>query len=70
MVNKKKNPLIIYVRVGYKNPPLKITIGHRSASLVMPNSNPLDRFFLSHPHTHMMDSWVKTQKGLLHGMGN
>ena len=40
----------IRVRVGSKNPSLGITVCHHSASLVMPNSDPLDGF-LSYPHT-------------------
>ena len=43
---------IICVRMGKKNLSLAITICHHSESLVMPNGDPLDRFFLSHPHTH------------------
>ena len=33
------------MRVGYKNPSLRITICHYSASLVMPNGNPRDGYF-------------------------
>ena len=34
-----------------ENSSLRITICHHSASLMMPNGYPPDRF-LSHPHTH------------------
>ena len=39
------------VRVGYKISSLGITVCHRSASLVMPNGGPWDRFSIlpSHP---------------------
>ena len=36
---------IIRVRVGLKNPSLGITVCHRSASLVMPITDPRDGFF-------------------------
>ena len=35
-----------------KNPSLGIIVYHHSASLVMPNGDPRDGFFLSYPHTH------------------
>ena len=48
MVSKKKNPLqCISVRMGSKNPSLVITDCHHSVSLVMPNYDPQDRFFIS-----------------------
>ena len=44
---------IIHVRVGSKNLSLGITLCHHSASLVMPNRDPWDGFFLeSYSHTH------------------
>ena len=39
---------------GWKNPLLGITVRHHSASLVMPISDPRDRFFYPH-HTPMKD---------------
>ena len=46
---------------GKKNLSLGITVGHHSASLVMPISDTRDRFFYPH-HTPMKDykylSWV------------
>ena len=36
---------IICVRVGYKNPSLRITFCHHLASLVIPNGDPQDGFF-------------------------
>ena len=35
-----------------KDPSLRITVCYHSASLVMPNSDPQDNFFLSDIHTH------------------
>ena len=46
---------IIWVRVGYKNLSLGISIWHPSANLVMPNGNPLDIFFYP---TLMMVGWL------------
>ena len=54
MVSKKKNPL--FVRMGWKNMSLVIAVCHHSASLVMPNSDPQDRFFYP-TLTLMMNSY-------------
>ena len=48
---------IMGVWCGYKNPSLGITDRHHSASLVMPTSDPRDRFFYPH-HTHMKDTYI------------
>ena len=40
---------IIRVRVGQKNPSLRITVCHHSASLVMPNGDLRDGFFYPSP---------------------
>ena len=45
MMTKNKNPLFVSIRVGLKSPSLQITIYHHSASLVMPNGDPLDGLF-------------------------
>ena len=42
---EREKDSIILRRVGYKNPSLRITVCHHSASLVMPNCDPRDRFF-------------------------
>ena len=42
---------------GQKNLSLGITIRHHSASLVMPISDPRDRFFDPH-HTPMKDTYI------------
>ena len=47
---------IIRVRVGKKNPSLGITVCHHSASLMMPNGDPRDRFFYP-TLTLMIDSY-------------
>ena len=47
---------LIRVRVGKKNPSLVITVWHHSASLVMPNSDPRDRYFYP-TLTLMIDSY-------------
>ena len=52
-MNKKKNPFF------EKNPSVGITVCHHSASLVMPNADPLDRFFYP-TLTLMMDSLSQT----------
>ena len=43
-VVSKKNKSIIRVRVGQKNPSLGITVCHHSASIVMQNGDPRDKF--------------------------
>ena len=40
------------VRMGLKNASIVITICHHLASLVMPNDDPRNGIFSSHPHTH------------------
>ena len=52
---EQENESIIYMRVGYKNPSLEITVCHHSASLVMPNCDPRNRFFYP-TFTFMKDS--------------
>ena len=42
MVSEQEKESIICVRMGYKNPALGITVWHHSASLVLPNCNPID----------------------------
>ena len=44
--------MVSNIKCGTYNAPLAITLCHHSASLVMPISDPRDKFFLSHPHTH------------------
>ena len=48
---------IMGVWCGQKNLSLGITVRHHSASLVMPISDPRDRFFYPH-HTHMIDTYI------------
>ena len=51
-----------HVRTGEKNPSFRITICHHSAGLVLPNSDPGDRFSYS-TFTLMMDPyncWIKS----------
>ena len=48
---------IMGVWCGQQNPSLGITVRHRSASLVMPVSDPRDRFFYPH-HTPMKDAYM------------
>ena len=47
---------IMGVWCGQKNPSLGITVRHHSASLVMPISDPRDRFFNPH-HAPMKDTY-------------
>ena len=56
MVSKKKES-IICERMGWKTPSLWITVFHHSASLMMPNGDPLDGLFYSIP-TLMIDSYI------------
>ena len=53
---------IMGVWCGWKNLSLGITVRHHSASLVMPISDPRDRFFYPH-HTPMIDTY-----SLAHGL--
>ena len=46
--------------VWIENLSLGITVRHHSASLVMPISDPRDRFFYPH-HTHMKDTYSHLQ---------
>ena len=50
---------IMGVWCGQKNLSLGITVRHHSASLVMPISDPRDRFFYPH-HTPMKDTYNHT----------
>ena len=50
---------IMGVWCGLKNLSLGITVRHHSASLVMPISDPRDRFFYPH-HTPMKDTYYLT----------
>ena len=43
---------ICRVRVESKNLSLGITVCYQSASLMMTNGDPWDRYFYTHPHTH------------------
>ena len=51
---------IMGVWCGQKNLSLGITVRHHSASLVMPISDPRDRFFYPH-HTPMKDTYSLTR---------
>ena len=51
---------IMGVWCGQKNLSLGITVRHHSASLVMPISDPRDRFFYPH-HTPIKDTYYLTQ---------
>ena len=53
MVSKKRNSLFVWM--GLKNQSLMITVWHHKASLVMPNSDPWDRFIYP-TLTLMMDA--------------
>ena len=52
----QENESITGVRDRQKNPYLRITVWHHSASLMMPDSNPRDRFFYL-SLTPMIDSY-------------
>ena len=54
------------MRVEWKNRSLGITVCHHSASLVMPNGDPRDRFFYP-TLTLMMDSYNLPNGGLYQG---
>ena len=58
LVCKKKYLSWVY-GVDRKNLSLEITVRHHSASLVMPISDPRNRFFYPH-HTHMKDTYNLT----------
>ena len=57
---EQEKEFIIPVRMRYKNMYLVITVCHHSASLVMPNGDPRDRFFYT-TLTIMIDSYTKVQ---------
>ena len=52
---EQENEYIICVRMGLKNPSLRITVCHHSANFVMPKGESQDRFFYP-TLTLMMDS--------------
>ena len=59
--DKQETDSIIRVRVGQKNMSFWITVCHHSASLVMPNGLPRDRFFY-HILTLMIHSYIIWRK--------
>ena len=54
---------IMGVCFGWKNLSLGVTVRHHSASLVMPISDPHDRFFDPH-HTPMKDTYCISSRSL------